>query len=270
MDQLATAIIVMSLVAFLINLVFGMRSDFGALVHAALERDWLTFRSGASVFIILAAALSAGAGRFLLSGVLLFSAATIRLLGPSITRTVWGFNDLNSHIVSEVFFHCLAILGAALGLAGVALGVLSDLQTAPRVTIALTLGLTGLVAVNKSATRTRKLCSEISRRSSAVARSFAHLHAMCDPDKVESRTDELKQKCFEDIDALARALDTRLNTGYRAIGTPILPPPVYRRMVAELRVAARSGDKNAAAWRGAEPKVRKITRACSKWTDEMA
>ncbi|MFE1269860.1 hypothetical protein [Streptomyces sp. NPDC058758] len=270
MDQLATAIIAMSAVAFLIELIVGMRSDAGTWIHAILDREWLTFRSGALIFLTLTAALSVGAGRILMSGVLLLSAASIRLLSPRVTRTDWGFDDLNYHIASEVFFHCTAILGTALGLAGVILGILSDLQTAPRVTIAVTLALAGLVAVNKSAARTRKLCSEISKRSSAVARSFTHLHAICDSDEADPRIDELKQKCFEDIDDLARALDTRLNTGYRAIGTPILPSLAYQRTVAELRVAARSGDMNGAAWRGAEPKVRKITRACSKWTDEMA
>ncbi|WP_404870927.1 hypothetical protein ACI1MP_37355 (plasmid) [Kitasatospora griseola] len=267
---MATALIIMSVGWFLVTLIAGVRSGARGWIDVALNREWLTFRSGVSIFLVIAALLSVATGRFLAGGILLLSAAAVRLLSPRVTGANWDFDDLGSHIASEVFFHCLAILGAALGLAGVVLGLLADLQTAPRVTLALTLGLAGLVAVNKSAARTRKLCSEIGKRSSAVARSFARLHATCDADKSDPGIKELQRKCLEDVDALARALDTRLNTGYRMIGTPVLPFFAYRRIVAELCIAARSGDKNATPWRAAEPKVRKIARACAKWTDEMA
>ncbi|MFF3675864.1 hypothetical protein ACFYYS_18045 [Streptomyces sp. NPDC002120] len=273
MGHLLAAILITTLAVHLLSVIVGVRCGLRVwddLYWRAVDQEWLTFRSGTSSILVITAVLFAVEGQFLFGGVLLFSTAAVRLLSPRVTGTDWDFDKLHFHVASEVFFHCLAILGAALGLTGVTLGLLPNLQTAPRVTISLTLGLAGLVAVNKSAARTRKLCNEISKRSSAVARSFSHLHATYDVDKDAAGLDDLKRKCLDDVDALARALDTRLNTGYRTLGTPVLTQSAYLRIVAELRVAARNGDRSNTCWREAGPKVRKIARVCARWTDEMA
>jgi hypothetical protein len=254
------------------------------------QRKRLTIRSigallGVGVAIYLALS------NLLIAGIVLTSTEIVRLLNPRGSGQAWKLKDLNLHIASEVFFHCLAFVGVAVGLTCVALGVFTDLELGPQVTISLTLGITALVAVNKSTARTRKLCSEISKRTLAVVRSFAELHEVYDqaarrPARhrhpasllhrhrrrtgADRRLADLRRKCLDEVDGLTLALATRINTGYRIFGTPILPSSDFRRLIAELRVAARLGDQKAGPWRAAAPKLQQIRRACGRWTDEMA
>ncbi|MDV9189597.1 hypothetical protein R6L23_15480 [Streptomyces sp. SR27] len=99
------------------------------------------------------------------------------------------------------------------------------------------------MAFNKSMSRTRKVCNEVSEQASAVVKSFACLHAIYSQGKESSQLESAKADYLEAIDTSARALDTRLNTGYRHLGTPFLPVSAYQRVVAELRVSARSADR---------------------------
>ncbi|MFD3621970.1 hypothetical protein ACFWWT_43740 [Streptomyces sp. NPDC058676] len=233
------------------------------------HRRRLTLRSiiaGSGVGVAIFVAFS----DLLLAGIVLASSEFVRLLNPRGSGQAWTLKDLNLHIASEAFFHCLALTGVAVGLIGVALGAFPDLETGPQITISLTLGITALVAVNKATARTRKLCTEISKRTSSVIRSFAELHEVYDKNKEDEKLADLKRKCLNDVDGLTRALATRLNTGYRIFGTPILPSSTFRRLTWELRIAITLGDSAAKPWRTAAPKLQKIRRACGKWTDEMA
>lgn len=234
------------------------------------ERDWLFFRSAASVALAAATVVCVMNGQYLIAGMVITATGVVRLLTPRATRHTWGWDRLRLHIVSEVFFHCLAILGLAGGIASLAVGLFPDLENAPRLTISLTLIASGVVAVNKSTARTRRLCSEIVKQSSAVTREFALLHAFHEAGVSVPQLADVQAKCQDSIDALNRALDTRLNTGYRLIGTPFLPGTTHMRFIAELRVAARSAAPSAPAWLLAEPKLRRLRRACAQWTDLMA
>ncbi|MBT2452983.1 hypothetical protein J7F03_39350 [Streptomyces sp. ISL-43] len=233
------------------------------------QRKRLTLRSVIALLGI-GVAIYVAFSNLLIAGLLITSTEIVRLLNPRGSGQAWKPKDLNLHIASEVFFHCLALVGVALGLTCMALGAFKELELGPRVTISLTLGITAIVAVNKSTARTRKLCTEISKRTSTVVRSFAELHEVYDQDKGDSRLADLRRKCLDDVDGLTRALATRLNTGYRIFGTPILPPSDFRRLIAEARVAAKLGDEAAAPWRTSAPKLQQIRRACGRWTDEMA
>ncbi|WP_151481345.1 hypothetical protein [Streptomyces albicerus] len=231
------------------------------------KRRLLTFRYVLAV-VGVSAAVYVAFRSFLMGGIILVATAGVRLLSPR--GNGWGWDDLDPHIGSETFFHSLALLGVALGMNGVALGTLEKLSDAQKVTISLTLVLGALVAVNKSTARTRKLCTEVIKRTDALSRAFTVLHAVYQVNKIDPRLLELREHCREKADDLCRLLDTRLNTGYRFLGTQILPKAARVTLEDELRTAIEEADEYAPSWHGVREKFEWLEKGCAERIDELA
>ncbi|TQK44450.1 hypothetical protein FBY35_5954 [Streptomyces sp. SLBN-118] len=202
------------------------------------------------------------------AGVALILTASVRLASPR--KQGWTVPELDVHILTEVFFHSTALVGTALGINFIALGHYSDLQNGQRVTITLTLLIGSVVAVNKSTTRTRKLCTEITKGVSGVRRHMESLHSVRELNKNSERLPDKRQECHEKIDDLSRALDTRLNTGYRQLGTRVLPVDTFKTLMTDLHTAADEADRENLSWSQASPLLDEIRAACAKHVDEMA
>ncbi|MCX4912799.1 hypothetical protein [Streptomyces sp. NBC_00687] len=178
------------------------------------------------------------------AGGFLVLAAGVRLTSP---REAWDISTLKLHITSEVAFHTSSLITLAAAVDLLALGhYKNDLATGQRITITVTLALAAFVAVNKSTTRTRKLCTTLTDRVSSL---MQHMEALEEIQQANEKSDKLpdkKRECFEKLDALERALFTRLNTGYRFWGTPVLAPndayALKRKVLGVINNANRRSD----------------------------
>ncbi|MFI8079576.1 hypothetical protein ACIF6L_02045 [Kitasatospora sp. NPDC086009] len=194
----------------------------------------------------------------------------IRTASLWVRRDTWGFEQMRRHIAGEAIQHSAALLCVSAALTIQGLLQLHSLGDGPRISISVSLLLAGLVAVNKSMTRTRKICTEVSKQASSLLKLFAKLHAAHGDDPKATQTESARAECIEGIDTFARALDTRLNTGYRRFGAPFLPAHTYQRVIAELRQCARTADPNTQIWLTTSHKLRLIRQACAPWTDAVA
>lgn len=201
------------------------------------------------------------------SGALLFM-ASVRLLS---FWDVWGISTLKRHLSAEVFFHSTALLSLAASLDALVVGHFkNDLATAQRITITVTLTLAALVAVNKSSTRSRKLCTTITERASSL---LQHLEALEELQSLNSTSDRLPNKrreCLDKLDSLDRALSTRLNTGYRRWGTPILSTGVLTQLHEEISDVISNPDRNSDEWTSCMHNLHAIKVACAHQIDVVA
>ncbi|MEV5813456.1 hypothetical protein [Streptomyces mutabilis] len=203
-----------------------------------------------------------------LAGASLILMSIARLASPR--KEGWGINRLEVHILTETMFHATALVGLTSGLNVLILSLLEDLQTGHRVTITLTLGLATLVAINKSTTRTRKLCTEISKQVSSLVQHIAALQDLHELDKANDKIPDKKRECYEKMHVLEMALDTRLNTGYRYMGTRILPVSAYATLFSTLRAVIANPSKEHAAWEDSKPFLAALRSGCAKHIDVVA
>ncbi|MEU3741642.1 hypothetical protein AB0E78_31850 [Streptomyces sp. NPDC032198] len=207
-------------------------------------------------------------GEMLVAGIGLMTSAGVRLASPR--KAGWTPERLAFHISSEVLFHCTALLSLAAGLNLVALGALRDLATGQRLTVTLTLTLAALISVNKSTTRTRKLCTEMSRQVSGLVQHISALQELCSLNERNDKIPDKKRECYEKLHNLELALDTRLNTGYRSWGTRVLPVATSAALSAALRGAVAKPDKESSAWEECRSLLSALHSGCSKHIDVVA
>lgn len=162
------------------------------------------------------------------AGGFLVLAAGVRLASP---RQKWDISTLKLHITSEVAFHSSSLITLAAAVDLMALGhYKNDLATGQRITITVTLALAAFVAVNKSTTRTRKLCTTLTDRVSSLMQHMEALEELHELNPASDKLPDKRRECRDKLDALERALSTRLNTGYRFWGTPVLPAAVVEEL----------------------------------------
>ncbi|MFI6151318.1 hypothetical protein ACIBCA_01280 [Kitasatospora sp. NPDC051170] len=213
----------------------------------------------------VACALVALSNRFFAGVVLIFFAflrccARIIFDGP----VVWP-SRLASHLRMEVFLHMVMIIALAMGSCLMISGIPRPGFTfASRVAICGTIMLAALVAINKVASRARKVCTEIVREADCVMAGVpgikAHLEAP-DPAVPNDRRHELSAA----IDRLDLALGTRISTGFKRLGAEVIHPDKKDDLVLRLKDIAQGvlagGDLRTVA------QVRGIRAACEPWVD---
>ncbi|MGW7066302.1 hypothetical protein ACWGII_26195 [Streptomyces sp. NPDC054855] len=180
MDRLDSLSGLLSLALAALNVLFAGYKFRGEDSHHSLENllapQSLRFpgRLMLTLAIVMVSALALTSGNLIAAGIGLMTASGVRLASPR--STGWEPERLAFHISTEVWFHCIALFSFAAGFNVLALGALKDLQTGQRLTVTLTLALASCVAVNKSTTRTRKLCTEISSQVYSLTQHMAALH----------------------------------------------------------------------------------------------
>lgn len=248
-------------------------STVRALIEQIRRRPRLTIRAALVMMAISLSVVMLFINVFY-AGVALICTAAVRLGHPRAKG--WKVEDLDMHILTEIFFHVTALSGLALGINLMVVGAVSGLQTGHLVTVTLALTLGALAAINKSSSRTRKLCTEITKRASRVSRSIVALHSfqsLCEKYGTAQESYgtlmDRQHDCHESIDDLARVLDTRFNTGYRQLGSRLLPETKCKELIESLHKAVRDA-KPGEGWFEAFRFLDKIEKACSKHVDEVA
>ncbi|MFJ9011841.1 hypothetical protein [Streptomyces canus] len=203
------------------------------------------------------------------AGVALMLMAGVRLSSPR--GNGWRIETLKIHLSTEIVFHCTALVSLAAAVDAMALGHFkNDLATGQRITITVTLALAALVAVNKSSTRSRKLCTTITERVSSLSQ---HIEALGELQGIPSAVDKLPDKrreCHDKLDALDRALSTRLNTGYRRWGTPILPSSAVAQLQKNVSQVISHPDSNSIEWKSCMQNLHAVKVACAHQIDVVA
>ncbi|MBL1107410.1 hypothetical protein JK361_22855 [Streptomyces sp. 5-8] len=201
------------------------------------------------------------------AGLVVMAAAAVRLVAARSMFRYWKkpLEQLRLHVATEVFFHCFALWGLTAGLL-LEVAAVKHLDTAPRVTITISLSLALLVAVNKATARTRKLCTAIDGEISEVFRTVEALRV----DIASTNAVNLRREALERVDTLDRMLRTRLNTGYKLTGTSLLPTSTRVALVRGLREAIERDIMGEGPWKRSKISLRQIQNACSRWTDTMA
>ncbi|MGW4866971.1 hypothetical protein [Streptomyces chartreusis] len=262
---------------------------FGALIAAFAQAVWasdtrraltaqirsrprLSVRAAFVILAVTACVILIAFDKIFFAGMALIFAAAVRLGHPR--KGGWKVDDLEMHILTEMFFHLTALSGVAVGTNLMVVGAAHNLQTGQLVTISLALSLGALAAINKSSSRTRKLCTEVTKRATRASRNVVALHTFHDleRDSAEGYRKKLLDRqhdCHEAVDDLARALDTRFNTGYRQLGSRLLPETEFQHLVAALHKAVLDPTPTE-EWLKSYRLLAKIEMVCAKHVDEVA
>ncbi|WP_328965586.1 hypothetical protein [Streptomyces virginiae] len=211
------------------------------------------------------------------AGVILFFFGVFRWILPAVQGEARAWTAMCSHVKSEIFFHCVAIAATAIGAALVISGYRrTGFVFATRAVLAATLLLAALIAVNKSTTRARKVCTEIYARikSVEVLQKGLFENLASPADMGDEGILNRRLALMAEIQCLDRALRTGINSGYPRVGSPILPSGDRRHLIYALTYCARANRGVRAdaveKWGEASQELNDIAAACKSFIDTAA
>jgi hypothetical protein len=172
------------------------------------------------------------------------------------------------HIKSEIFFQSIAIISLGVAATLMISGIRNKgYELAPRVALSATLILAAIIAANKTASRGRKVCTRIRLDAKGALRAQEALRVAID--KGGDRSKEI-QGFKESVDSLEAALWTRFDTGYRMLGTTVLPEGEIRALIGRLKMLPGIHYALSPTWTRVRRDLTLISAACDPWIDVAA
>ncbi|GGT62433.1 hypothetical protein GCM10010272_00470 [Streptomyces lateritius] len=204
----------------------------------------------------------------LLAGGVIMSFAMLRLSFRLANRSPQTWTSMKFHIKAEMFFQSVAMVSLGVAAALMISGIPNKgYELAPRVALSATLVLASVIAANRTASRGRKVCTRIWSDVKDVVRAQEVLRlAAGDGGERLKKIQEFK----ECVDSLEAALRTCFDTGYRMLGTTVLPEKEIEALIERLGRLPDVYDAGSLEWMDAKEDLTRVSAACHPWIDVAA